>query len=63
LQGIEGNLELSGTVLTATVQNAHNTFDQPENVSPAEFRQFQLENDTIDVQLPPMSITILKINS
>lgn len=63
LQGIEGNLELSGTVLAATVQNAHNTFDQPENVSPAEFRQFQLENDTIDVQLPPMSITILKINS
>ncbi|MBU7594305.1 alpha-N-arabinofuranosidase [Metabacillus halosaccharovorans] len=52
---------ISGTILTADTVDAHNTFEQPDVVAPTEFTQFSIDNDQLDVTLPPMSVVLLTI--
>lgn len=52
---------VTGTILTHTEMNAHNTFDNPENVKPAEFTGAALENNKLKVTLPAMSVVVLKL--
>jgi alpha-N-arabinofuranosidase len=62
LRGIAEQISsLSGTILTADTIDAHNTFEQPEVVKPTEFSQASIENDQLDVTLPPMSVVLLTI--
>ncbi|HEY4392369.1 MAG TPA: alpha-L-arabinofuranosidase C-terminal domain-containing protein, partial [Paenibacillus sp.] len=54
-------LAVSGTILVATEIDAHNTFEQPDQVVPQPFYAFVLEGSKLTVQLPPMSVTVLEI--
>ncbi len=60
---IRGNAgkEVTGTILTAPVMNAHNTFDNPENIKPEVFDGAKLENDNLLISLPPKSVVVVTI--
>ncbi|WP_178025084.1 alpha-N-arabinofuranosidase [uncultured Paenibacillus sp.] len=72
-QAAEASLELrgphaewtsvSGTLLTATKMNAHNTFEQPDEVAPVPFRDVNVVDDSLHVKMPPMSLVTLIIQS
>ncbi len=53
--------KISGRVLTAPEMNAHNTFDQPDNVKPAEFSAFKVTDDGFITTLPAKSVVVLEI--
>ena len=53
--------KIQGTILTADEVDAHNTFEQPDNVKPVEFTDYKLENSTIQVTLPPMSVVLFAV--
>lgn len=53
---------IKGTVLTANTMNAHNTFDQPNAVVPAPFRDIRIEESLLYTKLPPMSLVTLIIH-
>jgi alpha-N-arabinofuranosidase len=52
---------VSGTILTAPVMNAHNTFDDPENIKPAIFTGASLKDGRIKAKLPAMSVVVLTV--
>ena len=52
----------SGRVLTADHMQAHNTFDAPEQVRPAEFRTATIHDNRVTFSLPPMSATVLELS-
>ena len=60
LQGTTAR-RLSGRVLTASEINAHNTFDQPDNVKPAEFTGFKATDNGFTTTLPPKSVMALEL--
>jgi alpha-N-arabinofuranosidase len=41
--------------------NAHNTFEQPDAVKPAEFTDVKVENHKLAIKLPPMSVVTLAV--
>jgi alpha-N-arabinofuranosidase len=53
--------EISGRVLTAPEMNAHNTFDQPENVRPAGFNAFKATESGFVATLPAKSVVVLEL--
>jgi alpha-N-arabinofuranosidase len=53
--------KLSGRVLTAPAMNAHNTFDQPDAVKPAEFSAFKITGTGFTVTLPAKSVVVLEV--
>jgi alpha-N-arabinofuranosidase len=61
LRGAEAKT-ITGRVLTADAITAHNTFDKPENVKPAEFKAFKLTAGGFTVTLPPKSVVALEVN-
>jgi alpha-L-arabinofuranosidase len=61
LSGIEAT-KVSGRVLTADVLDAHNTFDKPEVVKPAEFKEASVSEGTLKVNLPPHSVVVLTLS-
>ena len=60
LRGVK-TAKVVGTVLSADTMQAHNTFDQPDNVSPKTFADFKLADGTLTVTLPAMSVVVLAI--
>jgi alpha-N-arabinofuranosidase len=52
---------VTGRVLTAAAMTAHNTFDQPTAVQPAEFRGARLSGGALTVELPAKSIVVLEL--
>ena len=60
LQGARAT-KLSGRVLTAPEMNAHNTFDQPDNVKPTEFNAFKLTDNGFVTTLPAKSVVVLEV--
>jgi alpha-L-arabinofuranosidase len=52
---------ISGRILTAAKLQAHNTFDQPNTIVPADFKQFSTTGDVLKVTLPPFSVVVLEI--
>jgi alpha-N-arabinofuranosidase len=52
---------VSGEVLTAEAMNTHNTFDDPDAISPVPFDAVRLQGDRVTVFLPPKSVVVLKI--
>ena len=60
LRGVQVS-EVTGTVLTADEMVAHNTFQDPERVKPAPFKEIQLNGDKVATVLPPMSVCALTI--
>jgi len=51
----------SGRILTADHMNAHNTFEDPSAVEPAEFTGFTLENGLLTILIPPKSLVVLEL--
>jgi len=51
----------SGRVLTADRMQAHNTFEAPEIVRPADFRDTTIRDNQVRLALPPMSATVLEL--
>jgi alpha-N-arabinofuranosidase len=52
---------VTGRVLTAETMNAHNTFDNPNIVQPAELKGIELKDGQILATLPSKSVTVLRI--
>jgi alpha-N-arabinofuranosidase len=61
LQGAKAT-KLSGRILTAPEMNAHNTFDQPDNVKPTEFNAFKLTDNGFVTTLPAKSVVVLEVD-
>lgn len=53
--------EIEGKILSATTRDAHNTFEEPEQVKPASFQDFTIQDSTMTVTLPPMAVAVLSI--
>jgi len=51
---------VSGRVLTASEITAHNTFDNPSVVQPADFNGCRIGNDGFTATLPPKSVVVLR---
>jgi alpha-N-arabinofuranosidase len=52
--------KLSGRILTAPEMTAHNTFDQPDIIKPADFTAFRSSADGFFTTLPPKSVVMLE---
>ena len=52
---------ISGKMLTASKMNAHNTFENPDEVKPADFSEFQLNGNSLKVNMPHMSVVVLEL--
>jgi alpha-N-arabinofuranosidase len=51
----------SGQILTASVMNAHNTFENPNVVEPRKFDDYKLNKGELKINLPPMSVVVLEL--
>jgi alpha-N-arabinofuranosidase len=52
----------SGRVLTTAAMNAHNTFDKPHTVQPAEFKGAKRKGDDWVFELPAKSVVVVTLN-
>jgi len=43
--------------------NAHNTFEQPDLVKPQPFDEASVRGQTLTINLPPMSVAVLALES
>ena len=53
---------VSGRILSAGEINAHNTFEQPDTVSPAEFTGASVSDGNLTVELPAKSLVVLELS-
>jgi alpha-N-arabinofuranosidase len=60
LQGAKAK-KLSGRVLTAPGMNAHNTFNDPDAVKPADFSAMMATERGFSVTLPPKSVVLVAV--
>lgn len=52
---------ISAEILHGESASDHNTFDNPDKVRPAEFKDFRIKGNTITVTLPPVSTITMEI--
>jgi alpha-N-arabinofuranosidase len=50
----------TGRILTAEAMNAHNTFEKPDVVKPAEFKGMEIKNGKILATIPSKSVVVLE---
>jgi alpha-L-arabinofuranosidase len=60
LQGAKAQ-SISGQVLTAPEMNAHNTFENPDSIKPADFSAFKTTDAGFTVTLPSKSVVALEV--
>jgi alpha-N-arabinofuranosidase len=53
--------QVQGRILQAAAMNAHNTFEQPNAVTPTSFNGAKLTADGIELLLPKMSVMVLEV--
>jgi alpha-N-arabinofuranosidase len=53
--------QVSGRVLTAGDRQAHNTFDRPETVKPADLQTADFGGQEVRVELEPMSVVVVAV--
>jgi alpha-N-arabinofuranosidase len=53
--------EVTGTILSATEMDAHNTFEDPGHVKPQPFAGTSLDENNLSAVMPPMSIVALTL--
>ena len=53
--------KVSGTILSSTKINDHNTFEQPEKISTAVFKNVKLEKQILKLTIPAHSVIVLKV--
>jgi len=58
LSDIDGE-DFTAEILTSENLQDHNTFDNDDFIKPAQFKDFKLKKDKLEVQLPPFSVVVL----
>jgi alpha-L-arabinofuranosidase len=61
LRGMKASA-VKGRILTAKELSAHNTFETPDAIKPADFNGSKLSGNTLTVKLPPASVVMLELN-
>ncbi|WP_163538523.1 alpha-N-arabinofuranosidase [Gracilibacillus sp. YIM 98692] len=56
-----GLANVNGRVLTADEIDAHNTFENPDNIKPVEYQDFQVNDNQLTLQLPAKSVVVLSV--
>lgn len=56
-----GARSVSGKVLTHAALNAHNTFEKPDEVAPADFKGAAFADGKLRIELPPASVVVLAL--
>lgn len=59
-EGFEAK-KATGRILTAEVMNAHNTFEKPDAVRPAEFWGIEIKDSKILATIPSKSVVVLEV--
>jgi len=54
--------KITGKILTADRMNAHNTFENPNEIKPVDFSNFALAGNNLKVDMPPMSVVVLELS-
>jgi alpha-N-arabinofuranosidase len=52
--------DVTGRILTAPTLDAHNTFDQPNNVRLTDFTKMKLKNNVVELKIPSKSVVVLR---
>jgi alpha-N-arabinofuranosidase len=60
LRGMDAD-KVTGRILTADALNAHNTFDQPDQVHPESMLGIKLNKEMVSFTLPAHSIVVLEL--
>ena len=60
LSGLELG-ESEGWIVTASEMDAHNTFENPDNVSKKELTSYKITNEDVEIDLPAMSVATILI--
>lgn len=53
--------DISGKILTAASLNSMNTFEKPDEVKTADFKDFKIDKNGITVKMPAKSIVVLEL--
>ncbi|UII27127.1 alpha-N-arabinofuranosidase [Fulvivirga maritima] len=53
--------DITGTILTSAKLQDHNTFEKPENIKPAAFKDFKSKKGKLSVKMPPFSVVVLEL--
>lgn len=53
--------DVTGRILTTPELNSHNTFEKPEEVKPAEFKDVKIKKNIVSLVLPSKSIVVLEL--
>lgn len=62
LRGLQSDINVTGTVLTSSSMQDHNTFTELDKVKPVAFADYSFhQQHQLDVVLPPMSVVMLTI--
>lgn len=51
---------MTATILTSDKLQDHNTFENAENITPEEFKDFKLRREKLELTLPPFSVVVLE---
>jgi alpha-N-arabinofuranosidase len=51
----------SAMILTSTKVQDFNSFEQPEKIKPMPFKNIKINGATVDVTLPPFSVTVIEL--
>jgi alpha-N-arabinofuranosidase len=60
LEGVDAT-NVAGRILTADALDAHNTFDEPDRVKPADFAGAALDGNRLAAEIPPRSVVVLTL--
>jgi alpha-N-arabinofuranosidase len=54
--------DIRGEVLTASLMNAMNTFDNPNVVKPTPFSSYKIQESQVILRIPPKSVVVLELH-
>jgi alpha-N-arabinofuranosidase len=61
IRGARYNGAITGRILTSAKLQDHNSFEKPETVKPAVFKNFKKTDNLLSVTLPPFSVVVLEM--
>jgi alpha-N-arabinofuranosidase len=53
--------DVTGRILTASELNTHNTFEKPDEVKPAVFKDLKIKKNIVSLNVPPKSIIVIEV--
>ncbi|MFO7672473.1 MAG: alpha-L-arabinofuranosidase C-terminal domain-containing protein [Lutibacter sp.] len=52
--------KFTGSILTSAKVEDHNTFNNPNTIVPAVFKNFKVKKNTVEITIPPFSVIVLE---